>query len=144
MSLIKQSSSRPTIRIATACLIDKSDRILVVRKRGTTIFMLPGGKIESTETAIEALKRELREELGLTVESKELEPLGHFGSRAANEPNHWVEADVFTGRVFGSVAALAEIEATVWIALDAEPDITLAPLLKEQVLPALRLRFGAV
>jgi 8-oxo-dGTP pyrophosphatase MutT (NUDIX family) len=131
------------LTIATACLLDEAGRTLVVLKRGTSNFMLPGGKIEGAETSMDAVRRELEEELGLTMESSALEPLGHFSSRAANEPGHWVEADVFTGRVTSSVRAQAEIEAVAWIELHAEPDVALAPLLREQVVPALRRRLGA-
>lgn len=127
----------PILRIATACLLDEAGRLLVVRKRGTGIYMLPGGKIEETESPMQALLRELHEELGLSVEHSELEPLGHFGSRAANEPDHWVEADVFIGRACGQVRAQAEIEAVEWLALQQSQHIVLAPLLREVVLPAL-------
>lgn len=33
-------------RIAAACLLDAQGRLLLVRKRGTRAFMLPGGKHE--------------------------------------------------------------------------------------------------
>ena len=131
----------PTIlKIATACLFHDADRILVVRKRCTRFFMLPGGKIEAGETSLQALRRELYEELDLLMEESQLQSLGHFQAHAANEPNHWVEADVFVGRLASKVKVQAEIEALDWLELHAEQLEHLAPLLREQVLPALRRR----
>ncbi|NKQ09770.1 NUDIX hydrolase [Pseudomonas sp. SST3] len=134
----------PTVlRIATACLLDGAGRLLVVRKRGTSLFMLPGGKLEVGETPRQALSRELHEEIGLRIESSQLQLLGHFKSRAANEPDHWVEADVFMGRLAGEVKAQAEIEALAWLELNTQQQDHLAPLLHEQVLPALLRRLAA-
>jgi 8-oxo-dGTP diphosphatase len=87
------------LKIATACLFDDHGRILVVRKRGSRFFMLPGGKIEPEETSLQALQRELHEELDLRMEESQLQSLGHVQAHAANEPDHWVEADVFVGRL---------------------------------------------
>ena len=129
-----------TLRIATACLLDEAGRVLVVRKRGTQAFMLPGGKIELGETAQQAVERELLEELGLQIDRSHLDSLGHFQSRAANEPDHWVEADVFFIRLESPVKAQAEIEALKWLEVHAGRQRHLAPLLQEQVLPALRQR----
>ena len=131
------------LKIATACLLDEAGRVLIVRKRGTHAFMLPGGKIEGEETPRQALERELHEELDLLLEPSKLESLGHFQSRAANEPDHWVEADVFIARLEASVKAQAEIDALDWLEIDAARQGHLAPLLREQVLPALRLRLLA-
>lgn len=128
------------LKIATACLLDETGRVLVVRKRGTQAFMLPGGKIEMGETPRQALGRELHEELNLTVDPSQLESLGHFQPQAANEPDHWVEADVFFARLERSVKAQAEIDALDWLEVHAERQGHLAPLLREQVLPALRKR----
>ena len=36
-------------------------------KESTQFYMLPGGKYEGTENDIEALSRELREELNVTI-----------------------------------------------------------------------------
>jgi 8-oxo-dGTP pyrophosphatase MutT (NUDIX family) len=131
------------LKIATACLFDEAGRVLIVRKRGTHAFMLPGGKIEGEETPRQALERELHEELDLLIEPSKLESLGHFQSRAANEPDHWVEADVFIARLEASVKAQAEIDALDWLEVDAARQGHLAPLLREQVLPTLRLRLLA-
>ena len=43
------------IRIAAAVVTDIAGRSLLVRKRGSSIFMQPGGKIESGESALDAL-----------------------------------------------------------------------------------------
>lgn len=134
----------PTVlTIATACLLDGADRVLVVRKRGTSVFMLPGGKLEAGETPRQALRRELHEELDLRMETSQLQSLGHFRSRAANEPGHWVDADVFMGRLAGEVQVQAEIEAFAWLELNTQQQDHLAPLLREQVLPALLRRLAA-
>lgn len=130
------------LKIATACLFDETGRILNVRKCGTRLFMLPGGKIEAGETSLQALRRELREELDLGIDASQLRSLGHFQARAANEPDHWVQADVFIGRLAGNVRGQAEIEALDWLELQAQHQEHLAPLLREQVLPALLQRLA--
>lgn len=46
-----------------AAVILRDNRLLVVRKRGTSIFISPGGKISGGESQIQCLRRELKEEL---------------------------------------------------------------------------------
>ena len=46
------------IRVAAAVVTDDAGRFLLVRKRGTTAFMQPGGKIEPGEDPRAALVRE--------------------------------------------------------------------------------------
>ena len=79
------------IHIAAALLTD-GDRTLLVRKRGTTAFMQPGGKIEPGETPEAALIRELDEELGFLLRPGAARYLGHFAETAANEPDTIVQA----------------------------------------------------
>lgn len=49
---------------------EKSEVLLLRRKNGfgAGLYSLPGGKIESGETALEAAKREAKEEIGIHVE----------------------------------------------------------------------------
>ncbi|WP_301151969.1 NUDIX hydrolase [Metapseudomonas otitidis] len=126
-----------TLDIAAACLIDADNRLLLVRKRNTRAFMLPGGKRELGESAHEALRRELQEELELSLPADALSPLGSFRATAANEPDTWVEAQVFVARLEQPVAPAAELEELAWLAPGQPLPDTLAPLLREQVLPAL-------
>lgn len=126
-----------TLDIAAACLIDADNRLLLVRKRNTRAFMLPGGKREPGESAHEALRRELQEELELSLPAEALSPLGSFRAAAANEPDTWVEAQVFVARLEQPVVPAAELEELAWLAPGQPLPDTLAPLLREQVLPAL-------
>jgi 8-oxo-dGTP pyrophosphatase MutT (NUDIX family) len=124
------------IHVSAAVITDAAGRVLFVRKRGTTVFMQPGGKPEPGESAAQALARELEEELGLVVAVADLEPLGTFEADAANEPGHRVVADVF--RVPAQpddVSARAEIEELRWIARAEASDLSLAPLSTQYLLP---------
>ncbi len=125
------------LTIAAACLLDPQGRLLLVRKRGTQAFMLPGGKRELGETALAALQRELLEELNLTLPAEAFDQLGHFHAPAANEPDTWIDADIFVAAINQPVAAAAELEELAWLDLQAPARDDLAPLLRLHVLPRL-------
>ncbi|MBX8811230.1 NUDIX domain-containing protein [Pseudochrobactrum algeriensis] len=123
------------IRIAAAILMAPDNRILLVRKAGTTAFMQAGGKIENGETPVAALQRELSEELGLTVNQDQAHYLGAFSAPAANEPGYTVEAEVFRIALTQPVAKAAEIEEIVWVDPLQKVELPLAPLTKNYLLP---------
>ncbi|MFE5096229.1 NUDIX hydrolase [Streptomyces sp. NPDC056638] len=57
-----------------AVVLDENDRILLCRfaipePAGTVAWAAPGGGVERDETALAALRRELHEEVGLTVDT---------------------------------------------------------------------------
>lgn len=139
--------TRATLSIAAACLLDDSGRLLLVRKRGTHAFMLPGGKHEPGETSVQALLRELDEELNLRLTESALTPLGRFQADAANEPDTHVDAQIYIAALPRPVSPAAELEELAWLApADLSPinnaPHNLAPLLREQVLPALLQHLG--
>lgn len=133
-------SQSPIIRISTAALIRGDGRMLLVRKRGTAAFMQPGGKIDAGETPLTALCRELREELGLTIDPDRASYLGHFTAPAANEAGHHVDAQCFLLALDDHVEARAEIAELLWIDPFDLPDLTLAPLSRDMILPLVRGR----
>jgi 8-oxo-dGTP diphosphatase len=126
------------IEIVAALIRDDAGRVLLVRKRGTQAFMQPGGKRDPGEDDVTALARELDEELGCRVVPGTFAPLGTFRCQAANETDRQVHAAVYAVGVTGDIAARAEIEELAWIDPSAPPDIHLAPLTRDHVLPLAR------
>ena len=126
----------PVIRIAAAVIVDDGGRILLVRKRGTTAFMQPGGKLEPGEAPDVALARELHEELGVIVDPATFDHWGRFSADAANEPDHTVDCDIYALTIARQPVAAAEIAELRWVALD-DTELEIAPLAREVVLPRL-------
>jgi 8-oxo-dGTP diphosphatase len=124
-----------TIKIVAALICDDAGRVLLVRKRGTTAFMQPGGKRDPGEDDTAALSREIAEELGCSVVRASIRSLGEFDAIAANEPGWRVQASLYRIDVIGDIAPSREIDETIWIDPAAPPDIALAPLTRDHVLP---------
>ena len=133
------------LHIATACLFNPQGQLLIVRKRGTQAWMLPGGKRDGDETPLQALLRELNEELQLTMRAADFTPLGQFSAVAANEAATQVHAHVFVAHtpLQQAVQQAAEIAELQWLSLDQPLPANLAPLLHKQVIPALLIRTQA-
>lgn len=130
--------SRGVIRIVAAIAMDDEGRTLMVRKRGTAAFMLPGGKPGEGESALEALERELAEELDCGFDRAACRPLGIFRAPAANEPGFTVEAQLFAVSLAGNPRPWGEIDAMLWV----DPDGQLPPIARlahDHALPQARL-----
>lgn len=136
------------IVVSAVCVFDPAGRLLTVRKRGTGMFMHPGGKPEAGETASQAAARELAEEVGIVLAPEELELMGVWIADAANEAATDIEATVFMAPGTWEAHPSAEIAEIRWLDLEElsrgrafPPD--LAPLLTEHILPELDAAHGA-
>jgi 8-oxo-dGTP diphosphatase len=123
------------IKIVAALIRDEVGRVLLVRKRGTAAFMQPGGKRGPDEDDVAALSREIAEELGCRVVGGSIRPLGEFDAIAANEPGFRVQACLYGIDVAGDITPSQEIDEAIWIDPAAPPNIVLAPLTRDHVLP---------
>ncbi|GAA0605379.1 NUDIX domain-containing protein [Paenochrobactrum glaciei] len=123
------------IKIAAAALMRADGATLLVRKRGTTAFMQPGGKIDAGETPLTALCRELKEELGLEIKPEEPVYLGCFSAPAANETGATVTAEIFQINTDSAIQVQAEIEDARWVLADSALELELAPLTRDHILP---------
>lgn len=96
----------------SAAIVLSQRRLLVVRKRGTSVFISPGGKILAGETPIDCLRRELREEL--CVELVDTEPFGTYERPAADE-DAMIRVHTWIATVSGTCVPSSEIEELRWI-----------------------------
>ncbi|MEE6164207.1 MULTISPECIES: NUDIX hydrolase [unclassified Mycolicibacterium] len=126
------------LHIVAAVVLDERRQVLVVRKRGTSSFMQPGGKIEPGEQPLAALGREVDEELGARFDPAAAQPLGRYAAIAANEPGHTVDAHLYLVKLDREPCPAAEIEEMAWIDPHDPGDIELAPLTRQTVLALAR------
>jgi len=123
------------IRTVAAVIENETGKVLLVRKRSSTIFIQPGGKTEPGEDPIAALARELREELGVELDVGSVRRLGEFEDVAVNEPGRRVRAEAFKCAVVGNPTPCAEIEEFAWVDPAGPYAVPVAPLSATHILP---------
>ncbi|MGP5242417.1 NUDIX hydrolase [Corynebacterium flavescens] len=134
---MQENTENPAEIVVSAVVFrDSAGKVLTVRKRGSMLFQLPGGKPEAGESPRTTAMREVAEEIGVAIPPSSLHPLGKFSAPAANEPRCSVTATVFchSGSVEPHIDAEIEEMACV---NPSHPDRPLAPLLAQKVLPAI-------
>lgn len=109
-----------------AALIWENDRFLICRrpahKTQAMLWEFVGGKVEPGETPEEALVRECREELDVTVE-----PLSVFTQLTHDYPDVRVHLTLFTARIVSGEPKLLEHSAIEWITPSEIPDYDFCP-----------------
>lgn len=87
-------------------------RLLATRSHGRELFYLPGGKPEPGETHVQALVREVEEELGVALEPATVLPLLTVEAPADNKPaGTVVRATCYTADHTGTPTPCGEIAA---------------------------------
>lgn len=82
--------------IKCVCLVEKKNhQLLLVQVRHRDKYYFPGGKIDEGESLVEALQRELKEELRLELAKDELEFIGTIVGEAYPQPNMLTELNGF-------------------------------------------------
>ena len=111
--------ARP-ITVGVRAVLVREGRVLLVRHTYQDHWYLPGGGVKKGETLTEALKRELREEVGAAVENLEL--LGMYSNFYEHKSDH-VAVFVCTAFELGD-AQDGEIETSAFFAPDDLPSGT--------------------
>ena len=99
--------------------------ILCARPHGKDIFYIPGGKREGAESDLQALLREITEELTVTLRP---ETVQHVGTYEASEPygdpdGAVVRMSCYTGDYVGTLAASSEIGELAWFSYADRPRV---------------------
>jgi ADP-ribose pyrophosphatase YjhB (NUDIX family) len=124
----------PEPRVRVSALLRWGDGILLCRhdKRGRHVWLLPGGGVQSGETLMDALGREIAEEVGIVAPPLE-GPIAIVDSIAPGRSlttKHVVHI-IFAGEIEGSLEAVTSSDAAVrghrLYALDELDGIVLHP-----------------
>lgn len=108
-------SAPPAVHVAVGVIRDGDGNILLTRRASHAhqggLWEFPGGKLEADESVAQALRRELREEVGITV--KNAHPLIKINHRY---PELRVLLDVWQVTDFSGTADAREGQAMRWVA----------------------------
>lgn len=102
------------VHVAVGVVLDDSSRVLIARRAARShqggLWEFPGGKVESGETVLQALARELEEELGIRIagSSPLLEVHHDYGDKA-------VLLDVHLVSEFSGTAQGLEGQPVSWV-----------------------------
>src|ERR1700757_3429645 len=105
------------MRTVVAAVIERNDRRLLIgqRRRGDTSplkWEFPGGKVEKGETPEDALARELKEELGATMQK--CLPIGRVVHKYAETPDQ-LEILFFAASISEGELTPRTFEKTAWV-----------------------------
>jgi ADP-ribose pyrophosphatase YjhB (NUDIX family) len=115
--------ARPVTLGVRAVVIDREDRVLLVRHGYVSGWHFPGGGVEAGETCMEALTRELMEEASVALEGPP--PLhGIFLNAQSSRRDHVVVYRVRGFRLLGERAPDWEIKEARFFPRSALPDTT--------------------
>lgn len=128
-----------TIHVAAA-IIKKENKILTAKRNYgefVDLWEFPGGKIEPKETPEEALKRELMEEMDITVDIHE-----HFITIEYDYPTFHLVMDCFLCSLQSNDITLRVHHSYRWVSIkDALNDLKWIPA-DVQIVQALQTKFG--
>ncbi len=107
--------SLPVLFVTAVALIDSENRVLLAErpkgKEMAGLWEFPGGKIHDNETPEEALVREMKEELSLSLREQDLVPVT-FASHAY--PEFHLFMPLFACRVWQGAPRPMEGQQIVW------------------------------
>ncbi|MFZ1483954.1 MAG: NUDIX domain-containing protein [Candidatus Saccharimonadales bacterium] len=125
----------------SAGIIIQNRKLLVSRNKGKDYFIAPGGKIESGETASQALVRELFEEQSIRLNEDTLEFFGtfHAVAKGREDENVQLTMDIYLVEHFeGKLVPSNEIAENRWVTSTDASNIELGSIFEHDVIPILK------
>ncbi|NLS12493.1 NUDIX domain-containing protein [Vibrio sp. SM6] len=97
----------------------ENKRVLCVRSHGKSLFYMPGGKREGAETDEQALRREISEELSVTLNDSSMVYYDQIAAQADGKPEGvMVVMRCYYADYTGELAENAEIAEAVWLSYE--------------------------
>ena len=101
-------------KLGLVCL--NAGKLLVARSIGKDTFYIPGGKREEGESDVEALTREVEEELSVEIDPETAKFVGVFDAPAHGKPESVVvQVTAYMAAFSGKLAPASEIEELAWL-----------------------------
>jgi 8-oxo-dGTP diphosphatase len=116
----------------------KDKQVLGTRSKGKDTYYIPGGKREKDESDLQALEREITEELNVQLIPDTVRFVGKFEAQAHGKPEGTlVRMSCYTGDYEGILKASSEIEELCWLKFEdrgktSPVDILILTWLKNQ------------
>lgn len=125
-------------RIRVAAIIVQNEKILLVKGSDKYLeFWTPGGKLESNESELDCLKRELNEELGVNLVSTIF--FKEYLSKSPYIENMLTRSKVYLTEISGELKPNQEIKSFVWMSKNdfKENKFPLIDVMKNNIIPDL-------
>ena len=91
-------------------------KVLCARSKGKSTYYIPGGKRDPGETDMQALVREIKEELSVDILPDSIRYYGTFSAQADGKPQGTlVQITCYQADFEGTLAVDSEIEAMAWL-----------------------------
>ena len=118
--------TKKIIEVVGAAII-KEDKVLVMQRSNQMtlpgMWEFPGGKVEANETEQEALIREIKEELSVTINI-----LDYINEASYDYDFGTVQLKVYTAEIISGQIALEEHSDGKWVTADELKNIDWAPV----------------
>lgn len=122
-----------------AGLIIENREVVLTRSKGKDVFVPPGGKLEGSESQVQALIRELEEELGIVVTEADLEFIGNYYAEAAGGSGKSLKMGAWlVKRYVGAISPQSEIEEIVRVSSDLPEGMEVGSIFEHNIVPYLK------
>jgi 8-oxo-dGTP diphosphatase len=127
-TIVRDVKVVPLVLVAACALVDTDTRVLIAQRPTgrpmAGLWEFPGGKVEAGERPETTLIRELREELGITVEEQCLAPLA-FASHSY--PDFHLLMPLYVCRHWQGTATALEGQKLAWVRPNRLRDYPMPP-----------------
>ena len=128
------------IYVAGLLLLNEScTQLLLTRSESKMVphWILPCGSIESGESSLEAMVREVKEELACDVDVNTVNFIGEYEGLASGRLEQTVNIQLFKGKVLGTPKANEEIVEIKWFDASTIDNPMVSEIIKDKIIPDL-------